>query len=78
MEGSQDNMVCLLEIIFRRSLQTSFTLLKQIDLWTYPEYYLLIMQKAVVVGVDIGSWTFKVSAFENQRFEILTNEANFR
>lgn len=36
------------------------------------------MQKSVVVGVDIGSWTFKLSAFAQQRLEVLTNEANFR
>lgn len=36
------------------------------------------MQKSVVVGVDIGSWTFKLSAFANQKLDVLVNEANFR
>lgn len=34
--------------------------------------------KPVICGVDIGSWTFKVCAYDGSKFEILTNEANFR
>jgi molecular chaperone DnaK (HSP70) len=34
--------------------------------------------RPVVCGVDIGSWTFKVCAYDGKHFEVLTNEANFR
>lgn len=32
----------------------------------------------VICGLDLGSWTLKLSAFSGDNFEILTNEANFR
>ena len=32
----------------------------------------------VVVGIDLGSWTFKISAYADNKFNLLTNEANFR
>ena len=32
----------------------------------------------VVVGIDLGSWTFKLSAYHQNQFQLLTNEANFR
>jgi molecular chaperone DnaK (HSP70) len=32
----------------------------------------------VVVGIDIGSWSFKINAYNNSQFTLLTNEANFR
>jgi molecular chaperone DnaK (HSP70) len=31
-----------------------------------------------VVGLDLGSWTFKISAYSDGHFQVLTNEANFR
>lgn len=34
--------------------------------------------KEVVCGVDLGSWSFKVCAYDWKTFEVLTNEANFR
>lgn len=36
------------------------------------------MMKEVVCAIDVGSWTFKVCAYDWKTFEILTNEANFR
>ena len=36
------------------------------------------MQTSAVVGVDIGAHSFKVCLFEGGKFEVLTNEANFR
>jgi heat shock protein 4 len=30
------------------------------------------------VGVDVGSWSFKLCAFNGEKLEVLTNEANFR
>lgn len=49
----------------------------------YPEFQnlcllILVMEQGVIVGIDIGSWTFKICACANQRFDVLTNEANFR
>ncbi len=32
----------------------------------------------VICGIDIGSWTVKICAYDGQKFEVLTNEANFR
>ena len=37
-----------------------------------------INKMKVVVGIDIGSWTFKINAYSNGQFTLLTNEANFR
>lgn len=34
--------------------------------------------REVIIGIDIGSWTFKICAYDGKQFEILTNEANFR
>jgi molecular chaperone DnaK (HSP70) len=33
---------------------------------------------AVIVGVDVGSWSLKLCAFNGEKLEVLTNEANFR
>lgn len=42
-------------------------------------YFLIIMKSTpVICGIDLGSWTFKLSVFSGDNFEILTNEANFR
>lgn len=34
--------------------------------------------KEVICGLDFGSWSFKVCAYDWKTFEVLTNEANFR
>lgn len=34
--------------------------------------------KEVICGLDVGSWSFKVCAYDWKAFEVLTNEANFR
>lgn len=33
---------------------------------------------SVICGIDIGSWSIKISVFSGDGFQILTNEANFR
>jgi molecular chaperone DnaK (HSP70) len=32
----------------------------------------------VICGMDLGSWSFKLCAFNGEKLEVLTNEANFR
>ncbi len=32
----------------------------------------------VICGIDIGSWTVKIGCYDGSKFDILTNEANFR
>ena len=32
----------------------------------------------VICGIDIGAWTVKIGCYDGDKFEILTNEANFR
>ena len=39
---------------------------------------ILMKGRPVIVGVDIGSWTLKICAFNGEKLEVLTNEANFR
>ncbi len=31
-----------------------------------------------ICGIDIGSWTVKIGCYDGSKFDILTNEANFR
>lgn len=33
---------------------------------------------SVICGIDLGSWSIKISVFSGDGFQILTNEANFR
>ena len=32
----------------------------------------------VICGIDIGSWSVKIGCYDGSKFDILTNEANFR
>jgi len=32
----------------------------------------------IICGIDIGSWTVKIGCYDGNKFDILTNEANFR
>lgn len=44
----------------------------------YISILIIMKSTPAICGIDLGSWTFKLCAFNGDRFDILTNEANFR
>jgi len=41
---------------------------------SYQHYHLFIMKSTpVICGIDLGSWTVKISVFNGEKFEVLTN-----
>ncbi len=66
-------------------VQGDIELYLYLSIWTFDSLYQFyidlciynnsrrMQSTPVICGIDIGSWTFKISSYDGQKFEVLTN-----